>query len=436
MGYFLFILVNAALFIRPAEVFPGLGDVQIYMALILACTAASLVALGRQLTPAALANQPITLCVLGLLPAVVLSHLVHGALWEARNAAVEFGKLVLYYLLLVSQVNTALRLRRFLLCLAFFILVLTVVAVLQYHGAIAIPGLTTLEQQQYNPDTDEWTVLPRLRSTGIFNDPNDLCLALTVGMCIGLYGLGDRRWGPARFLWVLPLVLFGYALVLTRSRGGLIGCLAGVLVLCRARFGWRKTLVLAAVLLPVMLLLFHGRQANIDLSDSEDTAQGRIQLWSTGLQLFRQEPVFGIGYQKYADEAGLMAHNSYVNSFTELGFVGGTLFLGAFYLAGWSLGRVGARPGPVRAAELRRLRPYLLATVVGYAAAMLSLSRAYVVPTYMTLGLAAVYLRLCGAPAWLPSLRFSPALVRRLTCVSVGSLAAVYAFVRVFVRWS
>ena len=47
----------------------------------------------------------------------------------------------------------------------------------------------------------------------------------------------------------------------------------------------------------------------------------------------RQSPVFGIGKNRFGEEAGQVAHNSFVHAFTELGPLGGMVFLGAFYLA-------------------------------------------------------------------------------------------------------
>ncbi len=87
-----------------------------------------------------------------------------------------------------------------------------------------------------------------------------------------------------------PLALFGYALALTNSRGGLLALLTAMLVLFQARFGWRKTLVLVPIVLPLMFLLFAGRQT--EFTTSEGTSQQRIQFWSEGLAMFRQAPVF------------------------------------------------------------------------------------------------------------------------------------------------
>src|SRR5205823_3488992 len=88
---------------------------------------------------------------------------------------------------------------------------------------------------------------------------------------------------------------------------------------------------LAAVVLPALFALFAGRQT--DLSAAGGTGQARIQLWSEGLALFREAPFFGVGQGSYAEHVDQVAHNSFVECYAELGFFGGTLFLGAFFCA-------------------------------------------------------------------------------------------------------
>lgn len=432
-AYLLFILLNATLFIRPAEIIPDLAGLPIYLCLILACAALTYPLLIAQLSARSLARDPVTVCVVGMLAACVLSHLSHLYIWGARMSGTDFAKVLLYYLLLVALLDSAGRMRRFLYWLTSFIVVLTGLALLQYYDAIDIPSLKALERRYYDPVTEQSVVLKQLQSTGIFGDPNDLCLILVVGTMFGLYGLGDRRLGTLRYAWLGPLGLFLFALAMTKSRGGFLALLGGVMALFLARFGWRKALPLAAMVLPAMLALFAGRQTNISTND--DTAQGRIHLWSEGLRLFRQSPVFGIGKGFYADEVGQVAHNSFVNSYTDLGFFGGTCFLGAFYCVLTMLHRFGRHAHLIADPEVRRLRPYLMAAIVGYAVGMLSLSRAYVVPTYMIIGLGTAYIRLASRGVRWPGLGFDMRLAQRLVLASAAMLAATYLFVRVFARW-
>src|SRR4051812_42971380 len=101
MGFFLFVLVNATLFLRPAELTPELANYRIYEALILACLAASLPEIVGYFLGRPLADQPLTVCVFLMLPAIALSHLANGAAELAVENTFEFAKVVVYYVLLV-----------------------------------------------------------------------------------------------------------------------------------------------------------------------------------------------------------------------------------------------------------------------------------------------------------------------------------------------
>ncbi len=160
-----------------------------------------------------------------------------------------------------------------------------------------------------------------------------------------------------------------------------------------------------------MFLLFAGRQT--EFTTSEGTSQQRIQFWSEGLAMFRQAPVFGIGVGNFAEEIRHVAHNSYVQCYTELGFFGGTVFFTAFAYPLWTMYRLGRPDVVIADPEMRRVRPFLMAAVAGYAAGMASLSRSDVVPTYLVLGLANAYLRFANPYPQSACPRFDGALVRR-----------------------
>jgi hypothetical protein len=219
LGFVLFIALTGVLFIRPAEIVPALLGLPIYEVLILVCAVVSLPAVLEQLQWKNLAARPINLLVLAMLPAVVLSRASHFQIGLAWSEGLEFAKVVVYYLLFIGLLTTIARLRSFLLWLTAFVFVLAVIALLQYHGVISIASLEAFEQA-VDDECGERSILPRLCSTGIYHDPNDLCLILVVGMSIALYWMGERRTGPVRFFWAAPLIVFGYALLLTRSRGG------------------------------------------------------------------------------------------------------------------------------------------------------------------------------------------------------------------------
>jgi hypothetical protein len=199
-----------------------------------------------------------------------------------------------------------------------------------------------------------------------------------------------------------------------------------------SRFGWLKALLVGAIVLPGLFLVLGGRQTNIDLGNKNDTAQHRIRLWRDGIVLLRQSPVFGIGAGRYEEEVGLVAHNSFVHAFTELGVFGGTLFLGLFLYPLFILHRLESHKARGMHPFLQRARPWVLASAVGMAGGMISLSRVYTLTPYLLLGIVAVFLRLAApaAPKLVP--RSTPRLVFRLAVLGVMFLTAAGVFVRLF----
>ena len=293
MDFLLFLLVTAVLFIRPTDFVPGLENVSLYLVVIVSCILVSLNRLIPRLTTKAFREDPMAVMVVGILLVSLVSNLVRGDLQTAFDFATEFGKIAIFYLLLVAVVNSPVRLRWFLAWLVVFSLVPTVLALLQYYGMIDIPAFTAIEDDlQYGPVTGDLVSAKRLHATGNFGDPNDFCEILNTAMLFSLYRLMDSSRGASRFLWLAPLAVFGLALALTKSRGGFLGAVAGFLVLIWARYGRRKSIILAALALPAAFFLFSGRQTSLSLS--EGTSQQRIQLWSDGFQAFRTSPIWGI----------------------------------------------------------------------------------------------------------------------------------------------
>jgi O-antigen ligase len=437
MGYFLFQLVTATLFIRPAEIFPSVYGWPIYECLILTCLAVSLPGVLRQLSPQSLTDNPITACVIGLWAAVVMSHLAHFNIYDARMSGFMFFKLVVYYLLLVANVDSEQRVKGFLRLLMLLIAASAVLALLSAHHIYELPGVEFFAQRQEDQATGDVTVIPRLQSSGIFNDPNDFAMILVTGVVIACSFVGDRSASIFRVLGLGLVGLFCYAIYSTQSRGGLLALLAALGTLACHRWGWRRTVLIAAVFVPVLFVAVKGRMTQVDDAMDEGTGQSRIQLWAEGIALFKQQPLFGIGQGTYAEEVGQVAHNSFVHAFTEMGVFGGSLFLGAFGAAFAILYRSNRDEALADDdGEWKRLFPYVLAMLIGFAASMFSLSRNYSVPVYLALGLATAFQQMIAGKVKTPPLRFNSWFLQRMAAGSVCFLAFMYVFVRVAVRWS
>lgn len=439
MAYFLFILVNATLFIRPAEIVPALLGWEIYFYVILACLAAAAPDVVKYLTGQSLETQPITLCVFGLLLAILVPSVLTGDLAEAWRTGFHFAKVIVYYLLFVSLVTTPARLRTLLICILAFSGTITLLAVLRYHDVIQLDTIQSLKDTTQGMYGTTITI-QRLQGTGIFHDPNELCVLLSAMLPLALYFLCTSGNVYLRGVCAGLIPLFGYAVFLTGSRGGFIAFAGGLGTLVWLRYGWQKAALIGAIGLPVLLLLFAGRQTEI--STSTGTAQTRVELWREWLTTFRENPLFGKGMSLPKEEELLtrrpdeerrhVAHNSYLQGFADLGLFGGCLFVGAFVLAGWLLYRVGLHSPLLLDADLKTMQPYALAGLSAYGIGMLSLSICYIVPTYMMLALAVAYARMSSEASLVPTkpLRFDVPLAGRLVGAGVLTLAAIYVFVR------
>ncbi|MBI3860374.1 MAG: O-antigen ligase family protein [Planctomycetia bacterium] len=438
MDFALFLLANLTLFVRPGEIIPALEGVPIYNYLMLATLATVLPRVINHFRPEQLAREPITACVLCLVPAVALSHLSHFDTWSARTGVVTFARSVTYYLVLISVVRSTWRLRFFLYSVACFTAMNAVIAILHYYGIIDIPSIRVAQERMIDPATGDPYMIPRLCATGIFGDPNDLSMITVAGILICVLGTEDTKLGIFRIAWTIPLALFFATLLLTKSRGGLLAFVAAGMLLSYLRFGIRKTAIVGALCLPLLAMFAGGRQADLSGGLKGGTGEARIELWSDGLTEMKRSPVFGIGFNNYNDAVGQVAHNSFVHTFVELGIVGGALFLGTFWFAAisfWKLRQRIKQEGRLTTtAAFRRLHPYLATILCGFAVSMFSLSRAYVEPVYLGLGVANVYFLNASRRGIPTQVKFSSRRLGELLAGSLAFLVFIYLFIKVNIR--
>ena len=93
LDFLCFLLLNAVLFVRPGELMEEIKDVSIYNYLILLCIGLSLSRLLQNVSPRTILRDSITACVVGLLGAVVVSHLAHFFVWgSSRTPATSFSR--------------------------------------------------------------------------------------------------------------------------------------------------------------------------------------------------------------------------------------------------------------------------------------------------------------------------------------------------------
>ena len=211
MAYALLILTMMVLYIRPAEAFPSLASLSFYELAIIPCLLLTAGGLLNQASGPVLRRRPITVFLIGYVLTSVFTNIANFQVNVAFDHGLELFKLLLFYLLINALLDSPRRLGVFLTAVAGTYFLTTVMAILNYHGTWPIPGFTVT--------IEGGGTIRRLGGHRSFGDPNDFCVNLVVAMIFALYGLTNRRLGPARFAWLVPLGVSLYAVRLTQSRG-------------------------------------------------------------------------------------------------------------------------------------------------------------------------------------------------------------------------
>ena len=439
MDFFVYLLVNANLFMRPAELVPDLDKLPLYYWFILACLFVSIPKLMGLLSADSPLRHPISLCVFGVFGFVTLSHLAQSDLDKGAMEIFEFAKVIVYFVLFLALVDTPGKLRLLLASVILFGVVTTGVAVLEYHHVIDLPNLKTV-QDSYLDHNAELITVRRLMLTGVLHDPNEFCVFLGVLCMLTLHQLTNPRSGLSRLLWFFPMGLFIYGINLTKSRGGLLALLVGLATMSICKWGVRRTVLLGMLVMPLLAIGLAGRQTEISVSAG--TGQARLELWRDWMMKFRGSPLLGespmIATVDAAQPKELrwnyqqLAHNSYLQAFGDLGFIGGMLFLGAFLFAFRTMARHYGDHVNFVDPDQRHLYPFLFGALMAYMTGMMSLSLCYVLPTFFIVALPVAFTRMTATEPKLEAIRFDAAAWRQLALASVGMLGFIYVFMKVF----
>jgi len=177
-----------------------------------------------------------------------------------------------------------------------------------------------------------YSIDERVRYRGELHDPNEVSLTICAGALSLLIGFAIRKRKPHSVLFYgLAAAIVFYTVFMTQSRGGLVAGLLVPAIFIVRRYGLKSMIPAAAVALPVLLL--GGRSGE----NAEQSTLERYEAWSTGLSMFKGNPIFGVGARQFAEHHYLTAHNTFVLAFSELGFPGFVLFMAVLYLSFKSL---------------------------------------------------------------------------------------------------
>jgi len=330
MGFFLSILYLVTYYLTPVTIFGSLATYRMELIIAALLLIVSLPALNGSF----IFKTPQSLALIGLGGATFFS-VVFGMHWPGGglSAFLEFIPNAFAYFLICLHCNSIKRLRILVLIMLF--ICLFVIA----HGAIDLQHIPASAPQSVGGDTspnpspyllgmrndsDQWFY--RLQGQGQIADPNDFAQVI---VCV--LPLLFIFWRPKKTLRnilfvLLPASVMLYGAYLTHSRGAIIALLAIVFVVIRRRLGTVPSLLIVGALFAAASALHLAGGRDISVQAGED----RTALWGEGLQLFKANPLFGVGFGAMADHAGQTAHNSLVVCAAELGAFG--LYFWALFL--------------------------------------------------------------------------------------------------------
>lgn len=430
MSLFLYHLYLAMVLLRPTDRFPAVAALPVMSATAgLALAVAGLrVLTGRGPT---WRSAQVYLVVAFL--AWAMFSLVAADRWLG-GASVVFRELlpgITLFFLTVLNLDSTRRVRATAYLLVALCLVITVEAVAAFHYGYG--GKRFLMRQGASEETggeeDSFETvgdgeIVRVRSLGELNDPNDLAQALVTVLPLAFFAWRRGRWlRNAALVWG-PVTLMLYGVYLTRSRGGLLALIVVVFVALQRRLG--HVFSLAASGLGGAALLAFGfvgrRSMGMDAS-----ALGRIDGWSEGLQMLKASPIWGVGYGNFTDLHRLVAHNSFVHCFAELGLVGYFIWLGTLVLTllqGFALAR---RTGSEELPGYARLGLYSL---VGFLAGALFLSRTYSTVLFLILAFVTAIIDLGRRAGLLERGTTLAGWLMLVSLIEIVSIAMVYVSVQ------
>ncbi|MDP8219692.1 MAG: O-antigen ligase family protein [Candidatus Theseobacter exili] len=306
--------------------------------------------------------------------------------------------------------------------------ILAIHSIIQFHTGSGFGGLEPIFTRLGE------TMVTRVVAYGIFNDSNDLALAFVIMVPFILMTITSAKSLVEKIVVAGISCPIFYALWLTNSRGGLLALLVTVVVYFRNRIKGAKwifvTLIIAAVIVPVLPSRFTQTLFG-------ESSLGRVISWGYGNQMFKANPVFGVGFKMFTEFADWRsAHNSFVNTYAELGFFGYFFWLGLIFVSLLGLYKAIFDKEYVNTTNRRLVRygEAIFASLVGFLACGFFLTRSFNVVFFMLIAITVRTRLLVSANKVFVGDVMPGYLTKRLFLMCVGSILFMYVLTRLLLK--
>jgi putative inorganic carbon (HCO3(-)) transporter len=399
LSFAAFLLYVFLTFFRPIELFaPELSQ---YRPMLWLWIGAFLLGLMRMLFQWEIAARaPHFILLLSFVIAIVTSRVAEGWAGGGLNAASAFSPSAMLFVLVAMNVTTIQKLKATCITVVAGLLWAAICAVISYHtGWHSEQFVIRQKIDRDNEDIDLSAVVSeipaldtsghylwRVRGLGFLNDPNDFAQAIVMALPMLWAFVHRGRILRSLILVVAPSALLGYAILLTHSRGAVVGVASLLFFGVRKLLGGVRTALLAVAIAYVAVAV---KSEDVrEFSPNEASAESRIDAWWAGIQMLKSNPTFGVGAGNFTEHhPARTAHNSFVLCFAELGLVGYFIWVALLVLAYKGLSHAVNELPPQT--EERRYAALLRSSLVGFLTCAWFLSRTYQPPLYFILALCA-----------------------------------------------
>ena len=175
------------------------------------------------------------------------------------------------------------------------------------------------------------------RFRGIFSNANYAGMTASLGIALAIYLVPTRPAGRGKFWYLFSLSVFIIALMLSGSRGSMLALGIGIVAWLVSRHGAKYIIPACLFLVPLGAIAWWAFpsfteqiQASFDRTfQRSDITSGRSDIYYLLLDIWRENPIFGIGYRATEEldvTGGLTAHNVYLSMLVETGILGFSAF--------------------------------------------------------------------------------------------------------------
>lgn len=158
-----------------------------------------------------------------------------------------------------------------------------------------------------------------------------LALVLILSLCKLIWDKNLKK--PQFIFWAIGSTLIMMGLVLTTSRGSLLGFASACMFLSFYRMNKKMMAVMMCIFIigGITALIFSKDLQSKGLSTT--SLHSRFHIWQAGLKAFKEHPVFGVGlncfkkidinyYGENKQDWAPHAHNLYINTLAQMGLIG------------------------------------------------------------------------------------------------------------------